>query len=88
MVLRKRGKVGRAMSRTLQSAILTGRARVKLRDGSVYVGWVSYTERAITIEGRLRVTSSAGVTYRPLRRRTVPMYRVHEVLWSADPEQA
>jgi hypothetical protein len=80
------------MSRTLQSAILTGRARVKLRDGSTLAGWASYDGKVITLEGHLRVVSMVDgesvATYRPLGRRTMPLRAIDHIVWETDPEQA
>jgi hypothetical protein len=83
----KRGKAGRAMSRTLETSALAGQATVRFRDGSVYVGHVSCDRHLVTVAGRRRVVSMVGgertVTYRPASRRTVSSHRVDWIAWDA-----
>jgi len=76
------------MSRTLQPTILAGRGLVRLKDGSVYVGHVSCDRRLVTVAGRLRVITMVDgesvATYRPARRRTIPLQMVGEIVWGVE----
>ena len=83
------GKLGRAMSPTLQSAALTGRATIRLRGGSTYVARVTIAGQLVTIDdARLRVVSMIGgertVTYRPAAPRTLSSWRVDEIVWDGE----
>lgn len=78
------------MPRPSSQPALSGRAVVKLRDGSVYEGLAVYDGKLLTIEdGRLRVVSLVGgesvVTYRPACSRTVSLRLVEQIVWEADP---
>jgi len=76
------------MSRTTFQPPLTGQALVKLKTGAVYRGYARYDGRTVTFGGQLRVVSLVAgeqvVTYRPARRRTLPIYRVAEIIWDAE----
>jgi hypothetical protein len=74
------------MSYTMShQASIAGHAIVRLKNGTVYVGEATYDGRTITIDGRLRViemVDGASVfTYRPPRRRTIPLHIVREITW-------
>ena len=69
------------MSRRILQPPLTGQALVKLKNGSTYEGYAVYDGRVVTVNGRLRVVSSTGVSYRPLRRRTINLALVQEIVW-------
>ena len=67
----------------------TGHAVLRLKNGTVYVGEATLVDgRTITIDGSLRVASLVGDTtifsYRPRRRRTIPISLVREVVWDSD----
>ena len=70
------------------SAVLAGRALVRLRDGSTYLGHARCDARFVTISGRLRILTSVdgepAYSYRPLRRRTVPLHLVREIVWQTE----
>ena len=77
------------MSRlTSRPASITGHAVVRLKNGTVYVGHAVYDGQAVTINGSLRVVSMVGdtsvFTYRPPRRRTVPLHLIREIVWDDD----
>jgi hypothetical protein len=57
-----------------------------LKNGSVIVGHAVYDGRAISIDGSLRTISmvdgeSGIVTYRPRRKRTIPLHAIRVVYW-------
>ncbi len=66
-------------------AAVVGRALVTLRNGTVYRGEAVYDGRTVTIDGRLRVASIIDgeqvYTYRPPRRRTLPIHLLREIVW-------
>jgi len=74
--------------RTLSQPVLSGQARVKLKSGVTIEGRAVYDKGAVHIVGRVRVVSLVGgesrVSYRPLRRWTLPMSRVHHILWDRE----
>jgi hypothetical protein len=77
------------MSRSTTPSRITGHAVVRLKTGQTYVGHAIYDGRSVTIDGSLRVVrmvdGDSGVfTYRPRKRRTVPMHLVREVIWDDD----
>ncbi len=77
------------MSRTTsQPASITGHAVVRLRNGTVFVGHAVYDGRAVTIDGSLRVSERLdGVdvfSYRPPKRRTVPLHIIRTITWDDD----
>jgi hypothetical protein len=63
---------------------LSGRATVKLKNGTTIVGEARYDGRVVHVNGRVRHASLTGVRYGPLRRRTVPLHLLREVLWDAE----
>lgn len=70
------------MSREATIQPTSGQGLVRLKDGRVYQGDVSYDGRAVRIDGRLQVKAASGTTYRKRRKLTVPLYRVHEIVWA------
>jgi hypothetical protein len=63
---------------------LSGQATVKLTNGTTIVGHARYDGRVVHVNGRVRHASLTGVRYGPLRRRTVPLHLLREVLWDAE----
>jgi hypothetical protein len=76
------------MSHATTPPRITGHAVVRLKNGTVYVGHAVYDGRAITIDGSLRVIELVGdasvYTYRPPKRRTVPLHVVRDIVWDDD----
>jgi hypothetical protein len=73
------------MSRaTSHPASITGHAVVRLKNGSTYVGRVSYDGRAVTGSMSLRVIVNGVVEYRPPRLRTLSQYLLREIAWDDD----
>lgn len=67
---------------------ITGHAVVRLKNGTVYVGLAEYDGNAVTIDGSLRVPELVGgasvFTYRPAKRRTIPLHLVRDIVWDDD----
>jgi hypothetical protein len=77
------------MSRTTSyPRSITGHAVVRLKNGHTFVGEAVYDGRVVTIDGSLRVSELVGDTrifsYRPRRKRTVPLHIVREIVWDDD----
>jgi hypothetical protein len=73
------------MSRATAPPRITGHAVVRLKNGTTYVGRVTYDGRAVSGSMSLRVIANGVVEHRPPRLRTLSAHLLWEIAWDATP---